>query len=304
MTRRAAACVLALAVAAGSCATDQSRRQAAGWTELGNAWAALGKWDEAGDAWSRAMALDPGQGVAGYNLSRALAETGKYDESIARSDEYLASDPDNAAVLSIKAYALHKAGRDDEAITAYERVVTLNGGDSVSVFNLAALLESAGRSGEAIERYRAVIAGEPSRAEASYRLGLLLASSGDAAGAEEALPLLALYLEASPESRDGRAALALAQEKTGRYMEAMESYAALVGKDTADADSFFALARLRLTVAEDGPGGLAALKSAVDNGFDDTALAAALLESPALAAGDEVRAPLDEAGLLAPADGD
>ncbi|PKL25129.1 MAG: hypothetical protein CVV47_07550 [Spirochaetae bacterium HGW-Spirochaetae-3] len=299
----AAAFALALAVTAGSCASDQSRRQAAGWTELGNAWAELGDWDKAGDAWSRAIALDPGQGVAGYNLSRALAETGKYDESIAKSDEYLASDPDNAAVLSVKAYALHKAGRDGEALVAYERVVTLNGGDSVSAFNLAALLEAAGRPGDAMERYRSVLDSEPGHAEASYRLGLLLAASGDTAGAEEALPLLALYLEARPESAGGRAALALAQEKTGRFMEAMESYAAAVAKDAADSYSAFALARLRLTVAEDGPGGLSALKSAIDNGFDDRELAAALLDSPKLAAKEDVRALLAEAGLLSPADG-
>ena len=64
--RQSAALVLVAcmcAIASLSCAADQSRRQAAGWTELGNAWAELGRWDKAGDAWSRAMALDPGQEI-------------------------------------------------------------------------------------------------------------------------------------------------------------------------------------------------------------------------------------------------
>ncbi len=283
------------ALASLSCATDQSRRQAVGWTELGNAWAELGRWDKAGDAWSRAMALDPGQGVASYNLSRALAEAGKYDESIAKSDEYLATDPDNAAVLTVKAYALYKAGRDDEALALYERVVTLNGADSASVYNLAVLLEAAGRTDEAMERYDAVLALKPDDANASFRKGLLLAADGDA---ESALPLLERYLAANMESLEGRRALALTQVRAGNYMDALETYAAIVAKAPEDADSWFALARLRLTVAEDGQGGLDALKTALKKGFKDRALATDLLAEPGLVALDEVQKAFDEAAIF------
>jgi tetratricopeptide (TPR) repeat protein len=284
-----------VALASTSCAGDQSRRQAAGWTELGNAWAELGRWDKAGDAWSRAMALDPGQGVASYNLSRALAEAGKYDESIAKSDEYLESDPANAAVLSVKAYALYKSGRDEEALALYERVVALNGADSASVYNLAVLLESVGRTDEAMARYDAILALKPEDAIASFRKGLLLAAGGDAEGA---VPLLERYLAANAESLEGHRALALAQERTGRYMEALESYAAIVAKAPEEADSWFALARLRLTVAEDGPGGLDALKTALQKGFKDRAMATDLLAEPGLMALDEVQKAFDEAAFF------
>ncbi len=283
------------ALASLSCATDQSRRQALGWTELGNAWAELGRWDKAGDAWSRAMALDPGQGVASYNLSRALAEAGKYDESIAKSDEYLSTDPDNSAVLTVKAYALYKAGRDAEALALYERVVTLNGADSASVYNLAVLLEAAGRSDEAMERYDAILVLKPDDANASFRKGLLLAAGGDAEGA---LPLLERYLAANAESLEGRRALALAQVRAERYMDAIDTYAAIVAKAPEDADSWFALARLRLTVAEDGQGGLDALKTALKKGFKDRAQATALLAEPGLVALDEVQKAFDEAAIF------
>ncbi|MBU0928353.1 MAG: tetratricopeptide repeat protein [Spirochaetes bacterium] len=295
--RRLAACLAAaLSLSAGACASQQAMRQAVGWTELGNAWAELGRWDKAGDAWSRAMALDPGQGVAGYNLSRALAEAGKYDESIAKSDEYLETDPDNAAVLSVKAYALHMSERDDEALAVYERVVALNGSDVASVYNLAVLLEAAGRGGEALERYEAVLALKPEDPNAAFRKGLILASEGDA---EAAIPLLERFVAANPDAAPAARALALAQERAGLYAKAMETYASLVGKDEADSQSWFALARLRLTVAEDGPGGLEALKSALLNGFADGELAAGLLDAPGLVSPGAVRAALEEAGILA-----
>lgn len=311
MIRRRSGCVFVglvlgagmLVLASLSCASDQSRRQAVGWTELGNAWAELGRWDKAGDAWSRAMALDPGQGVASYNLSRALAEAGKYDESIAKSDEYLVTDPDNAAVLSVKAYALYKAGRDEDALALYERVVTLNGADSASVYNLAVLLESVGRETEAMERYDAILALKPEDAMASFRKGLLLAAGGDAEGA---LPLLERYLAANVESLDGRRALALVQLQSGRFMDAIETYAAIVEKVPEDADSWFALARLKLTVAEDGQGGLDALQTALKKGFKDKKQATDLLAEPGLVAADEVRKAFDEATIFedAPASGE
>ncbi len=278
-----------------SCATDQSRRQALGWTELGNAWAELGRWDKAGDAWSRAMALDPGQGVASYNLSRALAEAGKYDESILKSDEYLATDPDNAAVLSVKAYALYKAGRDAEALALYERVVALNGADAASVYNLAVLLEAAGRTDEAMERYDTILALKPDEANASFRKGLLLAAAGDAEGA---LPFLERYLAANAESLEGRRAFALTQVRAERYMDAIDMYAAIVAKAPEDTDSWFALARLRLTVAEDGQGGLDALKTALKKGFKDRAKAKDLLAEPGLVALDEVQKAFDDAAFF------
>ncbi len=287
--------LLALMAAVTSCATDQSRRQATGWTELGNSWAEIGRWDKAGDAWSRAIALDPGQGVASYNLSRALAEAGKYDEAVARSDDYLASDPDNAAVLSIKAYALHKAGRDDEAIAVYERVVVLNGGDAASAFNLAVLLDAAGRRSEAMARYDAILAVRPDDLAASFRKGLLLAAGGES---EAALPYIERHVAANPDSVEALRILAAARERAGRFADAIDSYTAITAKAPDDPSAFFALARLKLTVAADAKGGLESLKLAIQHGFADMALAAELLADPDLVSIDEVRAVLDTAGLL------
>lgn len=292
----AIALMVVLVAGLSSCATDQSRRQAAAWTDIGNAWSELGRWDKAGDAWSRAVAIDPGQAVAGYNLVRALAEAGKYDDAIATADRYLSSDPDNAAVLSIKAYALHKAGRDREAIVVYRRVVVLNGGDSASQYNLAVLLESSGQTDEALALYDAILAAKPDAAAAAFRKGMLLSAMGNV---QEAIPLIERYVGAHDASLEAQRALALAYERAGRFADAMDKYALVTGRDATDAASWFALSRLRLTVAADAKGGLEALKSALQHGFADKERAAALLAAPALVEADDVRAVLGAAGLLA-----
>jgi len=300
--RRAAsyALVVALAVAVitglSSCATDQSLRQAAAWTDIGNAWSELGRWDKAGDAWSRAVAIDPGQAVAGYNLVRALTEAGNYDKAIATADRYLASDPDNASVLSIKAYALHKAGRDDEAVVVYRRVVVLNGGDTASQYNLAVLLESSGQTDEALALYDAILAGKPDDASASFRKGMILAARGNAL---EAIALIERYVGAHESSLEAQRALALAYDRAGRFADAIDRYVLVTSRDATDAASWFALARLRLTVAADASGGIEALKSALQHGFADKGRAAELLATPSLVAVTDVRAALAAAGLLA-----
>ncbi|HQO66087.1 MAG TPA: tetratricopeptide repeat protein, partial [Spirochaetales bacterium] len=224
-----------------------------------------------------------------------LAEAGKYDESIAMSDRYLDSDPDNAAVLAVKAYALHRQGRDDEAIAVYERVASLNGGDRASSFNLAVLLEATGRGDEAMARYDAMLALDPDDAAASYRKGLLLAGGGDA---EAAIPFLERYLAAEPESAEGRRVLAAALERAGLYLRALEAYAAMAAKDETDAAAWFALARLRLTKADDATGGLSALDSAIEQGFKDAEAARALLRTDGLLAADLVEKRLGRVGLL------
>lgn len=296
--RGTACCLLVIALCAGlsGCATDQSRRQAVAWTDIGNAWSELGRWDKAGDAWSRAVAIDPGQAVAGYNLVRALTEAGKYDEAIATADRYLASDPDNASVLSIKAYALYKAGRDDEAVIVYRRVVELNGGDAASQYNLAVLLESSGKPDEALALYNVILAGKPDDASASFRKGLLVSAQGNG---KEAIPLIERYVAAHDASLEAHRALARAYERADRFADAIDQYALVTGRDPADAASWFSLARLRLTVAADAKAGLEALRSALQHGFADKEQAAGLLAMPALIAADDVRPALGAAGLLA-----
>jgi tetratricopeptide (TPR) repeat protein len=277
------------------CVTRTAAMQASEWTELGNNWAELGKWDRAGQAWSKAMALDPSQVTAGYNLARALAEAGKHEEALSAIDKVLERDKDNAMAMSLKAYTLHKAGRAAEAIPFYERVVAMNAQDTASRFNLAVLLDGAGRRAEALAIYRALLAEDSGNAVIMYRIGLLELAAGNH---DAAIEVLNRFLDVRKNDQQGLRALAAAQEGAGRYGEADKALTALVAAAPGDALAWFDLARLRLAAMDDAVKGLEALRKALSAGFKDSERAARLMTMRNLVAREDVVKILKEAGLL------
>ena len=82
------------------------------------------------------------------------------------------------------------------------------------------------------------------------------------------------------------------------YAKAIAEYEAVADANPRDANSLFALARLRLAEAEDGEGGLAALAKALEAGFSDAEAAADLLAEPVLAERDKVAEALRAKGLV------
>ncbi|HTX74418.1 MAG TPA: hypothetical protein VMC79_16420, partial [Rectinemataceae bacterium] len=102
-------------------------------------------------------------------------------------------------------------------------------------------------------------------------------------------------IDAYEKARTLGKADAAALERLGRLYEAQRRFAdaiaALDASTKADATraaAWFALARLRLVVAEDGQAGLDALKQALDHGFADKSLAAALMAEPVVAEREKV----------------
>ncbi len=116
------------------------------WTNLGWSWYLLGFLDRSESASSRALAIDPGQYIARYNLGLVRVVTGRLDEALADYREAVRFDPevDDEAILDL--------------VVAEERYP-----DAVGVpFALGFLLENSGdRAGaaDAYERYLARVAG-------------------------------------------------------------------------------------------------------------------------------------------------
>lgn len=77
----------------------------------------------------------------------------------------------------------------------------------------------------------------------------------------------------------------------------MDTLAAAAQADGKRATAWFALARLRLSVAEDGSAGLEALGKAIEAGFTDRAAASALLAEPVLAEREAVAKLFADKGL-------
>ena len=289
------AALVLLALALSSCAVSPARHDlAVEWYGVGNAWLAAGKYAEAGKAYDRSLALDPSLAAASYNAARALVEAGSYDRALAVADGLIKAEPDNLRFLGLRAYALYKAGRMKEAADAYEGAYSLDAWAPDIVYNSSLLLVEAGEPAKDIERLAPLVKAKPDDA---VLLSLNARALADAGRDAEAIAAWEDLRSAGTIDTPSLERLGALLEKTGEYARAIEALAALVEKDPKRGAAWFALARLRLTRADDGPGGLAALGEALKAGFADKDAVASLLAEPHLVEREAVAKALGDKGL-------
>jgi tetratricopeptide (TPR) repeat protein len=291
--------IAATAAMTMACVTSSSQKAlATEWYGVGNAWMAAGKYAEAGKAYDRALALDPGLIAASYNAARALVQAGSYDRALPIVKKLLAGDQQNVRYITLEAWALWKSGKASEAAAAYEAAFALDPWAEDVVYNSALLLLDSGKPADidkAVARLDPLVQARPDDKEdlALYARALGLAGrDDDAIAAWEDLR--------SMGGADAPALITLASlyEKRGDDAKALDVLDEATTKDAQSAKAWFALARLRLTTANDGTGGLDALGKAIAAGFKDRDAAAALLASPGIASRDEVAKALTAAGLV------
>jgi tetratricopeptide (TPR) repeat protein len=286
----ATACAIVLAGLAPAlimgCASTRPRAIAQEWFDLGNAWLEKGDWKQAGRAYSRALALDPSFAGASYNLARALTEAGDYDKALQALDALAKRDPKNIKILSSRAYALYKKGDAKAALAAYRKVLALDDSSPDAVYNTALLELAAGEASVAIADLRRLTDAKPDDGQAFLLLGRAIDQSSAGKASEDSdAAALAAYEKAKTLGKtdaDALVRMAALYEKGKRYPEAMDALEAALKLDPKRAAAAFALARLRLVIADDADKGLEALKNALDAGFSDKDAAAALLAEPDL----------------------
>jgi tetratricopeptide (TPR) repeat protein len=272
------------------------------WYDLGVAWQEKGDWKKAGEAYSRALALDPTLAAASYNLARALTESGDYAGALRVLDELAKQDPGNVRVLSARAYALHKKGDNTAALEAYRELLALDPYAPDAVFNAALLELAAGNPGAAAEALERLTKAKTEDGEAFALLGKALDKLGldekEPSNSERALAAYERALELGKADAAVLSRIGQLRESRKEYSEAMDAYAAAVKAAPKMAETWFALARLRLVVAGDGENGLEALKSAVASGFSDAEKAVSLIDEPTLVEREKVQELLADAGLV------
>ncbi len=288
----AAALILALALA--SCASAPRSELARGWYELGTAWFDKGEWKKAGEAFSRAFALDPELKGASFNLARSLAEAGDYATALVALDALNEEDPGNTRIIATRAFVQYKSGDAAAALASYEELLALEPDAPDAVYNAALLRRAAGDRERAAEELGRLLAARGEDGQAWLLLGLIRSELGLR---DEAIAAFEAARKLGKADAEALERLGLLYAEARRFSEAMESLAASVQADAARKLAWFSLARLRLVVAEDGGGGLEALKKALEAGFADREAAEALLAEPVLAEREEVTRLLTEKGL-------
>jgi tetratricopeptide (TPR) repeat protein len=277
---RTAGALCALFIITTGCAIQPPNRDLAlEWYGVGNAWLAAGKYAEAGKAYDRAISLDPKLVAASYNAARALVEAGSYDRGIGIAQVLAASEKDNVRYISLEAYAFWKAGRKEEAAAAWEKAWALDPWAPDVIFNSSLLLLDAGNPAAALERLAPLVTAKPDDEGVVALNARALTEAGreaEAILAWEDLRALGKIDAASLEK------LGLLYEKAGEFAKGMEALAAAVEKEPKRGSAWFALARIRLSRADDAKAGLEALGKALEAGFSDRDAALALATLPGL----------------------
>jgi tetratricopeptide (TPR) repeat protein len=291
-----AALTLASALAA-ACASAPPSQVAQQWYDLGNAWLDKGDWKKAGEAYSKAIAINPAFAGASFNLARALVEAGDYEGALSILALLAKRDPGNIRLISTRAYALYKKGDAAGALAAYREALKLDPYAPDAVFNVALLELASGDAKAAVADLERLTLAKADDGQAFLVLGRardkLALTDEDGSPRPRAAVLaaydrsraLAAYEKAQALGKadaDGLERMAALYGDDDRYTEEMDALEAVVKADPKRGADWFALARLRLVVAEDADKGLADLKSALDAGFADKDAAAALLAEPDL----------------------
>ncbi len=290
-----AALALAAVLAAGCSSTPARRELALEWYELGNSWFDKSDWKRAGSAYSRAIALDASLAAASYNLARALAEAGDYAAALAALDDLAARDPGNVRVLAAKAYAQYKSGDSKAALATYEAILALDPYAADAVYNAAILKAAADKREAAAEDLSKLVAVKTEDSAAFLLLGRLQAELGRRDEAIKAFEAARALGKADAEALER---LGILYGEARRFSEAMDTLAEATKADAKRPEAWFALARFRLTVAEDGATGLDALRKALDAGFKDGKKASDLLAEPVVAEREAVTGLLTDKGLV------
>jgi tetratricopeptide (TPR) repeat protein len=133
-----------------------------------------GKWTEAIPFYQQALSLDPNHIRAWTNLGNAFLAVGQVEEAITCHERSLAIDPRFDLAWANKAVALSALERLEEAIICYEQALTIDPYNTITWFNKGSVQAKAGRHDEAIACYDHILCQLDSR---YYRAMLAKAES-------------------------------------------------------------------------------------------------------------------------------
>ena len=187
-----------------------------------------GRLDDAARLYGEALAMEPAQPVAWFNLGWTLRALRRFDAALAAYGEALARGIDRpedvrlnrATILSDHLF------RPDEAIDELNRALASAPGNVAAWLALGLIHEDRGDAAPARSAYQRALRLAPGNGRATARLGALTIAGNDAAGAARDLAA-ALDGAAGPADRaEMLFTLGDAFDRLGRYGEAFPAYEA------------------------------------------------------------------------------
>jgi protein O-GlcNAc transferase len=189
---------------------------------------------EAMACYTAALAANPWQADAHFNLGNLHRKCNRLPEAIESYQAALRIDPQNARMYVSLGLAAGDVGDHAISIDCFRRAVGLDPNFSEAYNLLGDALLRTGRIDDAVAVFREFIVRCPDDARARHNLGLALASLGDYDAAARELELA---LKVRPDYPDAHNSLGVALEALGRADEAQSHYrqATELRPDYADA---------------------------------------------------------------------
>jgi len=133
--------------------------------------ATKGQNEDAIAAWKEALALDPGDAKANYNLGLALLRRGGLDDAVTHFQTAVDAKPEFSDAQANLGAALLQEGKVDEAIAHLEQAVAVKPQHGEAQSNLGVALLQKGRLDEAIAHLRQAVEINPKQAQNRLNLG-------------------------------------------------------------------------------------------------------------------------------------
>jgi tetratricopeptide (TPR) repeat protein len=190
-------------------------------SNLGNAYARLGRGTEAIDAYRQTIKINPDLPTVHYNLGNVYSKLARYPEAINAYKQAIKIKPDLVEAHYNLGNACYALGRCPEAINAFEQAIKLKPDYADAYYNLGLAYAALGRYAEAIEAYNQVIKIKPNLAELYTNLGVAYGKLGRLA---EAIDAFKQAIRIKPDLAEAHNNLGYAYGKLGRSTEAIDAY--------------------------------------------------------------------------------
>jgi len=266
------------------CGTWNTERAIAAYNQ-GNTLREAGKLADSISYYRQALEYDPQMAVAFYNLALALVMDSDSNEAPKLSDgstpspgedveeairlleTLLRRDPRNLAVLCTLGWVSWKVGQPDEALEYYREALAIFPADENALEAVCEIYEALNQPQKALEnrKYLVKLVGD---SESRYKLAEITALMGNK---KEALKLYddALFYGESASALEGAAEVS---EELGLYRRAVEYRIRMLDVEESPADTWWHIARLRLSKIDNYEEGFEALEQALNGNFSDMAL--------------------------------
>jgi tetratricopeptide (TPR) repeat protein len=216
-------------------------------SNLGNAYKALGQLDKAVAAYLQALQLKPDLFEAYNNLGAVFQAQGNLEEALSAYHRALALNTNHAQVHSNIGTALHEQGKLDEAIGWYRRALEVNPRDAATHNNLGNALMAQGKLKESVDSFNRAVELNPMTVSPRKNLGNCQLAAGDF---EAASISFRRVLEQIPNEAVVHGNLGTALRQLGQFDDAIRSYATAIKLNPDCSNALYGKASLKLLMAD------------------------------------------------------